>query len=454
MELSSLDLLLSPFYIILIIAVSRYIKNRNRKNPFYEYYVHGMVVKLVGAVVLCLIYVYYYKGGDTIGYFNSATYIMNLATKNFSVFIDVFLGNNSPENYSCFDESTGYPMYWRDDHAFFVCRFFIPFIFLACKSFVVSAMLLAWLCYTGIWKLYLLFCNSFPDIKKQLAVSILFIPSVVFWGSGLMKDAITISAVGWYTFAFSAFFIKRKFNLSNGFAILISGYLLIVIKPYIMFALLPGSILWLTIEYRNKIKDKVLRFIALPMLLAIGMGGGYLVLVQMSGSLGKYSLDNVLERAVVVQNDLKQDYYNGKTFDIGSFDASVSSMLGKAHLAIASALFRPYLWDVQNPVMLLSALENTYILLLTLFLMIRLKFIGFFKYIGMNPLLLFSVLFALFFAFAVGISTPNFGSLVRLRIPCIPFFVSSLFVIRHFYDKQKIEGIDSNSKRLVGLKPS
>lgn len=38
------------------------------------------------------------------------------------------------------------------------------------------------------------FTTEFPDMYKSLAVSILFIPSVVFWGSGLMKDSITFSA--------------------------------------------------------------------------------------------------------------------------------------------------------------------------------------------------------------------------------------------------------------------
>jgi len=156
----------------------------------------------------------------------------------------------------------------------------------------------------------------------------------------------------------------------------------------------------------------------------------------MGDFLGLYRIDNVLDRAVVVNLDQKQEYYGGNSFDIGEFDANPISMLGKAHLAIAATLFRPYLWDAKNPVMLLSAFENTYILLLTIFLLVRLKFMGFFRLIGKNPLLLFSVLFSLFFAFSVGIATSNFGSLVRLKIPCIPFYISSLFVLKYFYEQQ------------------
>jgi hypothetical protein len=44
-------------------------------------------------------------------------------------------------------------------------------------------------------------------------------------------------------------------------------------------------------------------------------------------------------------------------------------------------------------------------------------------------------MFSLFFAFSVGLTCANFGSLVRLRIPELPFFVASLFAIRYHYEK-------------------
>jgi hypothetical protein len=269
-----------------------------------------------------------------------------------------------------------------------------------------------------------------------LAISILFIPSVVFWGSGLLKDTITLSAVGWYTYHFYYFFIKKQYKFSSGLYVFISAFLLIAIKPYILFALLPGSIIWLSNERLKNIRNKVLRSLAAPFFISVGVGLGVLVLSQMGDVLGVYSIDKVLDKAVESNMDQKQDYYGGNSFDIGDFEATLPGVLSKTHLAISATLFRPYLWDARNPVMFISALENTYILLLTIFLLIRLKFFGFFTLIGENPLLLFSVLFALFFAFSVGLATSNFGSLVRLKIPCIPFFVSSLFVLKHFYERR------------------
>ena len=406
------------------------------KSPEYKWYTKGLMAKMVGAIGVCLIYQLYYEGGDTINYYETTAAISNLLYKDPVVFFDILMGNINDENYSGFDSNTGYPTYWRDEKAVFVSRLLIPLYFLSFHNYVIMALLLAWVCYTGVWRLFLLFNEVFPQLEKQLAIAILFIPSVVFWGSGLLKDTITLAAVGWYTYEFYHFFIRKKYKFWGALFLLTSIILIISIKPYILFALLPGSIIWLANDRLNKFKSKVLKYIFAPFFIILGLGLSFFALSQMGDSLGLYAIDKVLDKAVVSNMDQKQAYYGGHSFDIGDFDASIGSMLGKAHLAIVATLYRPYLWDARNPVMLVSAIENTYIAALTIFLLIRLKFFGFFRLIGKNPLLLFSVLFSLFFAFSVGIATSNFGTLVRLKIPCIPFFVASLFVLKYFYDER------------------
>ncbi|CAN5336417.1 hypothetical protein BH10BAC1_BH10BAC1_13450 [soil metagenome] len=437
MVLTIFDLLLLPIYLLLIYFVSSAIQRKNEKlQPLYKWYTKGLFIKLAGAISVCLIYQFYYSGGDTVAYFETSRAIGNLLYKDFYMFLDVMSGNNSPENYSYFDSTTTIPVYWREDKTVFVARLFVPLYYISFHSFMIMTVLLSWICYTGIWRLFMLFHSQIPKLEKQFAIAFLFIPSVVFWGSGLLKDTITLSAVGWYTYHFYYFFIKREYKLSSALFIIISSYLLIAIKPYILFALLPGSIIWWSNERLKKVKNKVLRTIAAPFFISLGVGLGFFVLSQMGDVLGVYSVDKVLDKAVASNFDQKQEYYGGNSFDIGDFDPTLAGVASKAHLAIAATLFRPYLWDAKNPVMFISALENTYILLLTIFLLVRLKFFGFFRLVGKNPLLLFSVLFSLFFAFSVGLATSNFGSLVRLKIPCIPFYVASLFVLKYFYDTQ------------------
>lgn len=89
--------------------------------------------------------------------------------------------------------------------------------------------------------------------------------------------------------------------------------------------------------------------------------------------------------------------------------------------------------------MLISGLENFILLLLTIFLLFKLKFVRFFQFIFSDPILIFSLLFTVFFMFAVGMASANFGALVRYKIPAMPFFVASMFIILHKYNVYKKE---------------
>jgi hypothetical protein len=436
-NLTIFDLLLLPIYIVLAISYGFWVKNRKLKeHPEYKYFVSGLIVRIFGAIALGLVYFFYYGAGDTTNYHQTASAYANLYFKDQSDFWLAWLGDSRGYNFQ-FDDTTGFPIYnSNDSNSFFVVRLLIPIIIMGFHSYFASAVLVALITYGGLWKLYQTFLQEFPELKRQLAIAVLFVPSCVFWGSGLMKDSFTLSAVGWFTYAFYNFFIRKNRKLSFILYLSISSFIILAIKPYILFALLPGCIIWLSNNVVKKIANNFLRFIATPLIFSLGSIVAYLALVRLGDNLGQYKIDNVLDKAVVTQEDMKADHYGGKGFDIGDFDASISGVLSVAPLAIFSGIFRPGLWDVRNAVMLISSLENTYLLLLTLFLLIKLKFFGFFVLIRKNPLLLFCMLFSLFFAFAVGLTVSNFGSLVRLRIPELPFFVSGIFMLKYLHEKE------------------
>lgn len=408
-------------------------------HPEYKYYTKGLYVKLIGGISLCLIYSLYYGGGDTVTYFSDGVCMFRLLFSNPAGFITVMRDGLNINNYFYFNDFTGFPVYYRDYATFYVVRIATPFVVLGAGSFIVTTMFFAYASYAGIWKLYQLFIMEFPDLKKEMAIAILFIPSVFFWGSGLMKDTITLSCIGYYSYSFYMLFIKRQHIMSSIFSIFIAAYFIMMIKPYIIFALLPGSLIWFVNRQVGSIKNTVIKFLFGPFMFLVAIGGGYLLLMNLGTLLGNYAVDKVLERAVISYRDLKADYYGGNSFDIGEFDATVPSMLSKAPAAISAALFRPFLWEARNIVMVLSALEGTVLLLFTVRILIRLRIIGMIPLMLKNHLLSFSLIFSLFFAFSVGISTSNFGSLVRYRIPVLPFFVACLFIMDYYYNRNRTE---------------
>ena len=54
---------------------------------------------------------------------------------------------------------------------------------------------------------------------------------------------------------------------------------------------------------------------------------------------------------------------------------------------------------------------------------------GVWKSVRKNPSVQFFLIFTIIFAFAVGISSYNFGALSRYRIPCLPFYILALVLI-------------------------
>lgn len=436
-ELTIYDIFLTPLFILFQVIYGGYIRNKYiDTNPEYRYFIPALVVRTSGAILVGLIYFFIYHGGDTVNYFQSATCTAKLLLRDAYGFWDFWNGDITNLRYM-FNEETGYPIYKpTDSHAFFVVKLLVPLVTLGAYSYFCTAVLVSIITFSGVWRMYQTFIFEFPHLKKELAIACLFLPSCVFWGSGIMKDSFTLSAVGWFTYAFYFFFIKKHYRLKYVFYLLIAAYIIIAIKPYIFFALLPGSLLWLSNSLVKRLGSKTMQNLAMPILLAIAGFGGFVALDLMGGSLGAYSLDNVMEKAVITQQDMKSAHYGGKSFDIGDFDADATSMIQKAPMAIFSGIFRPALWDVKNFLMLISSLENTYLLLMTVFLLWKLKVIGFFGYINKNPLLVFSLLFSVFFAFSVGLTVANFGSLVRLRIPELPFYVSSILIMRGYYEQK------------------
>src|ERR1051326_1818226 len=174
------DWLLAPFYILIIGFIVARIKNRNiKRNPVYKYFLWGLYAKIFGAISLCLIYAYYYKaGGDTINYNADSTALVNLLFHSPKDFYRVWLSPITKEVLSCFNSDTGYVTYGYDKNAFMVVRLITPIKLISFNSYIVASILMAALSFTGVWKLYIIFCDYYPQLYKNFAISVLFIPSV------------------------------------------------------------------------------------------------------------------------------------------------------------------------------------------------------------------------------------------------------------------------------------
>ena len=141
---------------------------------------------------------------------------------------------------------------------------------------------------------------------------------------------------------------------------------------------------------------------------------------------------------MVSQADLKRtEQYGDNFFDLGPMDGTFTGMLKKFPKAVNAALFRPYIWESSSVVVALSALENFWLFGFLLYILWRTRVWYLLRIITGNPLVLMCILFSVIFGFIIGISTPNFGALVRFKIPLVPFFVAAMFICKLILDRRR-----------------
>jgi hypothetical protein len=115
----------------------------------------------------------------------------------------------------------------------------------------------------------------------------------------------------------------------------------------------------------------------------------------------------------------------------------MGGMVKKFPPAVWVTLYRPYLWESHNIVMLLSALESLALLVFSIYVVYVLGISKALQKVFSTPVLTFCFLFSIIFAFAVGVTTYNFGTLVRYKIPFYPYFVTGLFILLSYSKRPK-----------------
>ncbi len=444
------ELISLPFYLLFIYLISNAIQKRKiGRNPLYKFYIWGLFLKIAGGIGFVLIYMFYWHGADTTAYFECCMAMNNLFLSDpGSWFQNEFVGA-SWEHFYLFNTHTGFPLEYMyfDRQTYMVVRLVSPLLLFTFNSYLLTTVLLDWVAYAGIWKLFLVFSAHYPKRSNMFALAILFFPSVVFWGSGILKDTITLSCTGWILYSiYMAFILKRK-RLMYIVVLFTALGTVLFIKSYIVVALFPGLLMWSLSSSIDRIHNTLVKALIIPIILVVSLGGGMYFISLFGDYMGKFALDKITTTLVVTQSDLKSDYYHGHSFDIGAIDPTPLGVLKKFPAAFIAGMFRPFIWESGNAVMLLSGLENTLILVLTLIAIVRTNIVSFFKKLIREPILFFSLSFAIFFAFSVGLSTANFGALIRFKIAYLPFFLCAIFILMKRDDEEaerKLAAINLN----------
>tara|TARA_X000000950_G_scaffold61189_1_gene74511 strand:+ start:3090 stop:4436 length:1347 start_codon:yes stop_codon:yes gene_type:complete len=431
------DFFLVPLYLFFVFLIATRTKKKYiKKKPEYRFFIKGIIAKLIGVSLFLMFYTLYYETGDTISYYKGAKSLSNLLFSDFKKGMSILFNTESPYNsYNSFTEETGRPPFYifRDTMTFNVSRFSVIFYVLGAGSLIITNFLCAIFSFIGVWKLYVLFNSIFKGISKELAFIILFMPSTLFWGSGIMKDSFVLGSLCWLTANFYMGVIVRNKIIKNTVLMIFNFLIIVNLKPYVAVGVIPGMLLWINASFITSFKSSFVKFFLRPLVMVFIVFSGLFVVNNLSTfGLEEYeNVDQTLGQAQVIQQDLlRSEQYGSNNYNIGTIDGSISGMLKVAPLAIFTAIYRPLIFEVGSPAMLISAIENSVLILLTFLALIRTNPLHTYRLISKNPFLLYCVIFTLIFAFGVGIASTNFGALVRYRIPLIPFYFSVILIMR------------------------
>ena len=429
-----LDYAILPFVLAIVYGIAYKYRNKHYpvNHPWRKYFIPGLTVKIFGALFISMVYVYYYEGGDTVNYFSQAQVINTAAGDSLVKWFNLVLhipDTSNPAYYEYINQ-----MYWYDDiGSYIVCSVAAILSIFMFNTFLPTAVLFAAICFTGIWALFRTFARLYPRLVHPIAIVVLFIPSTFVWGSGIFKDTLCMFGLGWFTYSIFGMLIKKDFSISNIIVAVASVLLIVYVKVYIIMAFLPAVGLWVLSIYTSKIKTRTLRIITRVLAISIVVAVSLLLMRSLGEDiLGKYSLDNIENTASVTRNWISYASGDeGSTYTLGEFDSNIGGMLGKFPLAVNVTFFRPYIWEAGKPIVFLSALEALIFLFITLRLLFTVGIKKVFKTISTDSTVQFCLVFSLIFAFAVGITSYNFGALSRYKIPCLSFYV--LFVTLTYY---------------------
>lgn len=430
------DFYMVPFCLLIIYFVATIVKRKYKGTILNKYFIVGLTVRLFFTVLYAFTIEYYYEGGDTTMFFQALHDMQNAVAENPKILNEIYTKaklepTDQLVSYFMYDRTgvTHYYMYQVSNYM--VPRFALPFSFLFSKNYLCISFCLTFFAFAGCWRLFKLFYTFYPALHKKIAVATLFLPSLLFWGGALLKDSICIGAFGFFIHSVYQLFKERKNVLQNLVIIIFSSFLLFFIKPYIILCAVPALLIWMFFTINNQILDKGLRMTATVVFIFLAIGSSIYFLQQVAKSeiAAQYATQNIAKAIEAQQGTYSHAEGTGSYFTVGDFNNSIGSFLLLFPSGIVASLFRPFIWEVNTPIMLFTALESLAFLWLTVLCFRYLSFRKFRSILSNNTVLYFCLIYSVLFSGLVGMSTLNFGTLARYKIPALPLFLILLFVL-------------------------
>lgn len=435
------DYLLLPVYLFIFYLIVKKVSVRYTDDELRKYFFLSFYLHMFGAVAYALMVQYYYGYGDSFVFYYGGNFLNSQLVQdpgNIKYFF-----KPAAEVKTWFDTEVGdlsYAGYFGIASNLFIMKISALISLLAFNKYLIITLFFGLFSFAGLWRLFLVFKDINKDKElKVLAWAILFVPSVWFWGSGLIKDSICIGGIGFIIHFLYGLFIRKEFSIKSLTGLVLLAYMVFIIKSYIIIGLALGLVVYIFYKFITPFKNIVIRsFIILIFLFAtlvVIFVTNFTDQLKLLAEESMVQVDNFKRNYEAVQND---DESSKGSLEIKEMDLSLAGMIANSPVKVFTCLYRPFIWESRKIFILFSSLESLLLLLSTLYVMSKLKILGFFREMFNNPYILVSFIIAIFFALIIGFTTYNFGTMARYRIILMPFYFFALVGLYTAYtDKKK-----------------
>lgn len=318
----------------------------------------------------------------------------------------------------------------------FLMLVFVNSLYASC-AFIATCAFLSKL---ALFKVLRAECPEVPS--RHLIVASMLLPSALFWSSSLLKEPLAMIGLltalyGWHQILLTRKWVRYSVAIFGGstLAILVKGY------AFPPFGLSIAA--WhLARELRRRRGDALL-----SMGHAIGAAAGALVVIMITGFLLPQFAPDALTEQLAGMQTVGQAVEGGSNYSLGVSAGSATSQVALAPLGLLTALFRPSLLDVRSLPVFVSALETTAFSVAALIVLFRRGIPDALSELVRVPFLSFCSAFVVVFGTCVGLGTTNMGTLVRYRMPLIPFFAVLVVALIHRTRTVTV----TRTARLIGL---
>lgn len=377
------------------------------------------LLKVVAGVALTLVYTYYYTDNskaDIYRYFNDSKIISQVLFQDVKCWFKIMSGIGAyDEDAFSYLVHTQYFSHTSADAVTdntLIIRINVLLNYFSFSNIFINTLFFNFFCFVGLVALYKSLVKYFQHEQKLLAITIFLLPSVVFWSSGLLKEALLFSAIG-----LGIYLSTTSAKILSRLAGLFFFTLLLFIKPAVFFSLFLAGGIYFSLRFFFQNETPFTRSKTKIALLVVWLAVTVAVVLK-SSSLCEKLID---KRNEFVQ--LATDENAGSLLNTEILSVDCHSLLSVLPSAFVNSILRPFVWESGGAFQKIFAVENALVFLFILFFLIH-----YFKFPQREKLLLavFLFSFALLNYFLIGITVPVVGAIVHYRVIATPFLFLGL----------------------------